>query len=255
MLLSGLLAVPGWAPGGGAPLDTGDPYGAPDEIRRGFAEILEQPEFRRLRTSRATPEHTTGGETPEWLRRLIDRIVEFLRGGSGMISKFGFVYQVLAYTALAAVSALIVYLVVRAVNNYRHRSDLAMARSLNAREGEADLPPGDLPTDVYLRQAEVLAADGRFREAVGQLILGGMSHTERQSWIRFRAGLTHRDYLKALRPHEVEQRAFRMLVGIYEPICFGRRPARREHFDQALQGYLTGFGGPTRLAAAREADQ
>ncbi|HLJ12281.1 MAG TPA: DUF4129 domain-containing protein, partial [Planctomycetaceae bacterium] len=108
-------------------------------------------------------------------------------------------------------------------------------------EGESDIPPGDLPADEYLRRAIELAGKGMFREAIGQLILGAMSRTERSGLVRFRRGLTHRDYLRALRQRPQQHQAFRSIVGIYEPICFGRRPADVDHYQASLEGYEIGF--------------
>jgi hypothetical protein len=80
-----------------------------------------------------------------------------------------------------------------------------------------------------------------FREAIAQLILGAMSFTERSGLIRFRRGLTHRDYLRALRGRNEQHRAMRTMVAVYEPICFGRQPAQVLHFRTSLDGYQTGF--------------
>ena len=83
-----------------------------------------------------------------------------------------------------------------------------------------------------------------FREAIGQLILGAMSTTERSGLIRFRRGLTHRDYLRALRGRTRPHDGLRTIVGVYEPICFGRRPAQIDHYRTSLDGYETGFREP-----------
>jgi len=71
-----------------------------------------------------------------------------------------------------------------------------------------------------------------------------MSATERSGLIRFRRGLTHRDYLRALRGRNRPHQALRTIVGVYEPICFGRRPAQIDHFQTSLDGYETGFRAP-----------
>jgi hypothetical protein len=71
-----------------------------------------------------------------------------------------------------------------------------------------------------------------------------MSVTERGGLIRFRRGLTHRDYLRALRARAPQYQAFRTIVAVYEPICFGRRPAEISHYHTSLDGYETGFRQP-----------
>lgn len=213
-----------------------------EQVRQEFDQIFAQPEFRRLR--HGVPQKAENA-APDWL----DRFVEWLKslfdreGSSGL----GALWQVLAYTALAVLVSLVIWLIVRAVNSWRHVESEKQVGARRALEGEAALPPGDLSADEYQRRAEELAARGAYREAVGQLILGAMSRIERAGLIRFRHGLTHRDYLRALRGRVAPQQAFRTQVAVYEPICFGRRPADEEHYRAAFEAYRAGFGDGTAI--------
>ena len=76
-----------------------------------------------------------------------------------------------------------------------------------------------------------------------------MSHIERAGWIRFRRGLTYRDYLRATRDHAQAHEALRDIVGTYEPLGFGRRPASGEHFTKSLERYEEGFRAISAPAA------
>jgi len=181
---------------------------------------------------------------PEWLKKFFDWLGDLFRGTDKALSGLGFIVQVLAYGVLAAICCLIIWLVVRAVNNYRERQTVAGRGRGSVEEGEGEIPPGDLPADEYLRRAAELAEKRLFREAIGQLILGAMSRIERSGLIRFRRGLTNRDYLRALRGRAMQHHAFRTIVGVYEPICFGRRSAQVEHYRTSLDGYQTGFQQP-----------
>ncbi|MGQ0634169.1 MAG: DUF4129 domain-containing protein [Planctomycetaceae bacterium] len=223
-----------------AGVDAVPPAGSGADVHHDLDDILRQPEFRRLRNLQeralSSPE-----ETPDWLRRLLRRLKELFNGSSGSLSALGPLWQVLAYTLLAVLSCLIVWLVVRAINNYRHDHDDRLTRSLRPEEGEADIPPGDVPADDYVRRAHDLAQNGQYREAAAQLILGAMSRIERAGLIRYQRGLTHRDYWRALRGLPDLQQAFRAMVALFEPICFGRREARREHYDASLAAYNAGL--------------
>jgi hypothetical protein len=219
-----------------------DPYGDSEQIRRDFDEILAQPEFRRLRAE--APQPPSQIEAPGWLKRFFDWLGDLLSSAGAVFSGLGVVLQALAYAVLAAIGCLIIWLVVKAVNRYRERQSTGLRGRRNYEEGEADIPPGDVPADEYLRRATELAQKGMFREAIGQLILGAMSATERSGLIRFRRGLTHRDYLRALRGRAQPHTGLRSMVGVYEPICFGRRPAQVEHYRTSLEGYETGFRLP-----------
>jgi hypothetical protein len=218
-----------------------DTFGDSEQIRRDFDEILAQPEFRRLRTEAPQPTQT---EMPEWLRKFLDWLGDLFRNAGNAFAGLGLVLKTLAYGVLAAICCLIIWLVVKAVNRFRERHNTGLRSRRNYEEGEAEIPPGDLPADEYLRRATELAQKGMFREAIGQLILGAMSATERSGLIRFRRGLTHRDYLRALRGRTRPHEALRTIVGVYEPICFGRRPAQIVHYRTSLDGYETGFRVP-----------
>jgi len=87
-----------------------------------------------------------------------------------------------------------------------------------------------------------LAEHGQYREAVVQLVLGAMSRVERAGWVRFRQGMTVRDYLKSVEKHPAAYEGFRSIVRVFEPLTFGRREPTRAHFDKSLEGYKSGFG-------------
>ena len=106
---------------------------------------------------------------------------------------------------------------------------------------EPEQAPGELPPDAYIARALELNKEGRHAEAIGQLLLGAMSKTENSNLIRFRRGLTFRDYLRSLTRHEDAHRSFRQMMRVYEPIWFGRRPASAEQFELSLSNYKTGF--------------
>ena len=163
--------------------------------------------------------------------------------GGAIGAFFGQVMTLVAWVALAAICGLILYLVARAVLGWEGSADLKdSAAGKGIDEDELDQAPGEIPADVYLARARELAAAGRYREAVAQLLLGAMSQIERAGLIRFRRGLTYRDYLRAVRPRNDAYDSFRAMVRVYEPIGFGRRDASRAHFETTLNGYETGFG-------------
>lgn len=165
--------------------------------------------------------------------------------GGAFAQAVGGIVHLLAWIVLAAVGGLIVYLIVRAFLGKKSPSKLPtspQAAEASDGEEEPDVAPGLTPPDVYVDQARQLAAAGNYREAVARLLLGAMSRMERSGIIRYRRGLTHRDYVRAARDDRAVYDAMRSMVRIYEPLGFGRREPGREHFDQSLDGYLSGFG-------------
>ncbi len=133
------------------------------------------------------------------------------------------------------------YVIYRGITGTQLRSNREGRVPDEFEEGEAAHSPAELAADVYLNRAAELAAAGKTREAIGQLLLGAMSQIEREGLIRFRRGLTCRDYLRASRSRQEFYTALRQILGLYEPICFGRRDALPEHYQQSLDGYLGAF--------------
>jgi hypothetical protein len=216
-------------------------FGDAEQISRELESIRDQPEFRRLRKEKPRP--VENSELPQWLKDFWNWLTTSSDSSTDTpsLSFLGGVFQVLAYAVIAAICAAIIWLLVKAVQNYRTRYSQNSRPQKHFEEGETGLPPGDLPSDEYLRRAGEYAERGMIREAIGQLILGAMSRIERGKLIRFRRGLTHRDYLRAVRTRLVAHRAFRQIVAVYEPICFGRRSAAMEHYLSSLDDYKFGF--------------
>jgi hypothetical protein len=155
----------------------------------------------------------------------------------------GAVFHVLAWTILTIICGLILWLIVKAIRE-RERP-LGFAKSAEGTpllDLEPAQAPGDFPADVYVSQALRLAEEGRYREAVVQLVLGAMSRVERAGWVRFRRGMTVRDYLRGIDNHPAAHQGFHSIVRVFEPVTFGRREPTREHFDQSFKGYELGFG-------------
>jgi hypothetical protein len=179
---------------------------------------------------------------PDWLENLIRGLGNWFPDLRTWFGSLGLVWQIVAYTVIVIIAAAILWLIVRTFSQ-RQRKSAATVPSFEFEEGDAGIPPGDIPADVYVSRARELAERGEYREAIGQLLLGAMSSTERQGRIRFRRGLTHRDYLKAWRGKAEQFQGFRTIVDVYEPLGFGRRTPLREHFETTLQSYESGFQG------------
>lgn len=165
-------------------------------------------------------------------------------GGGALGQAIGGLLHVIAWIGLAAVAGLLIFAIVKAIQNYERPQkpeEDGADRGEPEGELEPEQAPGELPADVYIAKARELADAGRFREAVAQLLLGGMSNIERAGLVTFRRGLTCRDYVRAVRGNTPVHKAMREMVKVYEPLGFGRREARRAHFDRALAGYAAGF--------------
>ncbi len=228
-----------------AALDPTEPADS-DAVRAQARAILDEPQFRHFqrlkgglnssnafKTKAPPPPKTPGSAPPFTLPNWL----------SGIGPAAAALIQGMAWLAVAAVCLLVVYLVVRAVGG------MELARNKDRSGGDAPLEgeddpthaPGAQPADAWLARARELAAAGRFHEAVAHLLLGALSHIERSELIRYRRGLTHDDYLRAVRSQKDMHRGLTLIVRTYDPLGFGRRQATRQHFDQSLSGYEAGF--------------
>ena len=165
------------------------------------------------------------------------------RAVAGTVGLLGAAVGTLAvWVAAVLLAALAVGLVFVLVKSWldRERTGKTQATAAAAVFGPDDLavPPGEVPPDAFLDAARSHAAAGRFAAAVGALQSGLAGEVERAGLIRPRRGLTAREYLRAARPDARLRPALDEVVPLYEPLGYGRREAREEHFVQAERAYL-----------------
>jgi len=211
-----------------------------DAIHETTDEILESPEFRYLHRLETKKQQNADPFENSWLNKL-----DFSKlAGLGLLGEIvGWILYGLPWLALAGICTLVVILIVQSIRSAGRRGGKSGPTNSGGLEGEAEPEhrPGDFSSDVYIAKAKELAAEGQFAEAIAQLLLGAMSQIERAELIRYRRGLTHRDYLRAVSSKDNSRVAFRSMVRTYEPIGFGRREATREHFSDSMSHYEAGF--------------
>lgn len=153
-------------------------------------------------------------------------------------------FKTLGILAIAVMIVVIVILVVKSIQDRESRLEEELTGTLQNDVGEleADHPPSEYPSDEYLRRAAQFAKAGEFRQAVALVLLGAMSEVERRGFIRYRKGLTQRDYYRTVRRHESIGPAYRNILKTYEPLGFGRRTAELKHYQRAVKSFRGGFG-------------
>ncbi len=235
------------APGPGNPGDASKPADKPQPANDGVArparinktgpavrghDGIERPVRQALRKAPAPkPDAPSGPDTSMRLPNL------------GIGPALGAAFHGIAYLLLAAIIGVILYLIVVAAMSAWGERNPTIQSPANLVAGPLadDRSPGETAADEYLRAALALAQQGNYHAAVGKLLLGGMSFIERQQWIRYRRGLTSRDYLRVLRSRPEQSAGFRAVVQAFEPLEYGRRPATEDHYQAALNGYRRGF--------------
>lgn len=215
-----------------APLDT-------ENVRRVVDEVLSAPEYRHIARPKLEDDKN---KEPGWL----DRFFEWLFSGrevrvdSGAFSWAAFLLRGLAYLIALAIAGVICLVVARGIARRLPRNDprLAMRAAAGLTPGS---PPGELPSDEYVRRALEFAKSQDYRAAIRELLLGAMSWIERAGLIRFRRGLSNRDYLRAVWRRPNCRDSMTGIIDAFDRTYFGRRSATAEMFEQCLQYYRAGF--------------
>ena len=95
--------------------------------------------------------------------------------------------------------------------------------------------------EVYESRALRLAAGGDYRAAIRELLLGSMSWLERSALIRFRRGLTNRDYYRSIWRRPEKRQAWIATASQFELVYFGRRQPTQEMFETCLIEFQGAF--------------
>jgi Domain of unknown function (DUF4129) len=220
------------------------------DIRQALEETLSQPDFFRLRsvpeeTKPVAPKET---ESPGWL----DRFVRWLSGlGGGGQDKDGSsspdialplagMRLLLFAMAVLILGAAIVFIAKSVLATAKDRKT-AEEESAGARVFQPGAAPGEIPPDEYWRRALAHGEGKHYREGIRDLLLGAMSATERRGLIRFRKGLTNRDYFYSVRGPVRD--SFARISSSFEHVYFGRRAATSDTFRECCREYQKSFGG------------
>ena len=238
---------PGFQPAAAKP-PVAPPQATEQQTRAVLNDVLSQPDFRRLRSMAdlvpKAPQAPNPTVSPGFFRWLWNLLPSFPNVPGVGLNGLKEVATALGWGIVALLVAAVIWLIIKAVNAYRWRLRNRFQPLPNFEQQTLELPPGDIPADEFRQRAEHLAQQQLFGEAIAQLLLGSMSQMERSELIRFRRGLTYRDYLRALRGHPRHRDAFRAMVQTYLPIGFGRRPATPTQYQEAAAHYDQAFAQP-----------
>ena len=160
-------------------------------------------------------------------------------------SGFGFLgitdlLTTLAIVAIIAILIVIIAMVVKSIDAKKQKR-ASLLSDLSDVLSDVVTPPGDLAASTYESRAINLAAAGDHRAAIRELLLGSMSWIERAGLIRYRKGLTNRDYLRCVWRRQDKRNAFLTTATQFEYVFFGRRNPTAEMFEQCLASFRGAF--------------
>ena len=160
-------------------------------------------------------------------------------------SGFGFLgitdlLTTLAIVAIIAILIVIIAMVIKSIDAKKLKRE-SLLSDLSDVLSDVVTPPGDLAASTYESRAINLAAAGDHRAAIRELLLGSMSWIERAGLIRYRKGLTNRDYLRCVWRRQDKRNAFLTTATQFEYVFFGRRNPTAEMFEQCLASFRGAF--------------
>lgn len=218
------------------------------EIRAALEQVLSNPEFQRLAPrEKPEPEEAETG----WLGRLLEWLEQWLTSESSSSKQAGeswripalllLIFRWVIYLLVAAVMAAVVVLIYKAVTRRSLADDVSHQKPEAGAVEVSSRPPGELPSEKYVSRAVALAEAADYKAAIRQLLLGSMSWIERNGLIRYRRGLSNRDYLRAVTEKARLRAPMQRIVVLFEQVYFGRRMATAEGFQECLQEFRKGF--------------
>jgi hypothetical protein len=214
-------------------------YAEETAVKQALEATLSQPEFERLKAR----SENEAEDAPEWLQKFFRWLLTLFEGEATTEERAGSTLPpFVRLPILAGVLFVVVFLLVKALSSARRRGRAPDEDS----PGGTVLPsaaPSEIEPEEYWQRALEHGERRHFREGIRELLLGAMSATERRGAIRYRRGLTNRDYLHATRgPARL---SFSSIASTFERVYFGRREATSEAFRDCCREYQKSFLGAT----------
>ena len=176
-------------------------------------------------------------DAESWWNSVVELTAELFR----LMASLG--SQTLVVSVLLVVLIFVTLVVARVIRKRDRQQVFAMVNAGELAEdvSEITVAPGELPPAVYESRALRLAAGGDYRAAIRELLLGSMSWLERSALIRFRRGLTNRDYYRSIWRRPEKRQAWVATASQFELVYFGRRQPTQEMFETCLIEFQGAF--------------
>lgn len=188
-------------------------------------------------------------EPPTWLRdffRWLDEILEpigrFFSWLNGLLPNAPYA-RILLWTVLAVLAASLLWLIYQRLRygTWQWRRQPAAAVGPGA---ELEWAPDHVPARRWLEEADALAADGRYAEAIHHLLVRSVEDIARKRSKLVKPAVTSRELAATQALPTAARTLFSSIAGRVERSLFGGRPvgaedwaeARRDYADFALPG-------------------
>ncbi len=180
--------------------------GAPAESDAQFSEAYRQ--LRADESLQFTFSEWTPPEVPLWLKWLAD----FIEAAFPVL-------KIIFWVGVAAAAAFLIYVIVRRLFG----AGWPWRRTLDEGEGAPEWRLEEAPARALLREADGLAADGRFSEAVHLLLFRSIEEIDSRRPGLLRPALTSRDIARTAAIPDGARAAFSAIAMMVEKSLFGGR--------------------------------
>jgi hypothetical protein len=165
-------------------------------------------------------------DLPDWLRA----VLEFLSGFLGGLQP---VFEVLFWVAIALLFGLLLYFVAREVLRH-YRREVSGGRAVDV---VPDWRPPVARARALLSDADRLAAEGRYAEAIHLLLFRSIEEIDAKRPHAVKPALTSRDILDLQALPAVARQSLSRLVTAVEWSFFGGRPVGPADFSACRRAY------------------
>lgn len=157
--------------------------------------------------------------------------------GLGSLSS---VFTIAMIAVIAVVLIVIIAMVVKSIDAKKRSRENLLSDSDDVLS-DVTSPPGELAASTYESRAVQFASAGNYRSAIRELLLGSMSWIERAGLIRYRKGLTNRDYVRSVWRRTDKREGYLTTASQFEFVYFGRRTPTAEMFETCLTSFQGAF--------------
>ena len=195
--------------------------GAADRVAAAHKALLQEPGFQFEFEAQPPPP-----DLPDWLRNFLEFLGNLLAGSRPF-------FQILFWTAIALLVGLILYFVVRElVRHYRKE-----AGGGKADDSIPDWRPPVARARALLSDADRLAAEGRYADAIHLLLFRSIEDIDAKRPHTVKPALTSRDILDLQALPAVARQSLSRLVETVEWSFFGGRAVDANDFSACRRAY------------------
>jgi hypothetical protein len=172
----------------------------------------------------------------EWLADVFAPVGRFFRWIGSFMPDAPYA-RILLWTVLAAAALAFAVLVYRRISEGEWRLRRRPAAGLPVEAEEESWAPEDAPARSWLREADALAAQGRYAEAVHHLLFRSIEDIARRRPRLVRPALTSRELAAAEALPPPARSLFARIAALVERSLFGGRPVEAADWTAARTAY------------------